>query len=110
MKVKLRKTNKERRELRVRKKISGTAKIPRISIFKSNKYVYAQLIDDVKGKTLVTVKGSGNMEGGLKVGEELAAEAKKKKIKDVVFDRSGYKYHGVVKNVAEGARKGGLKL
>ena len=101
---------KKRRQLRVKKKVLGTSKRPRLSIFKSNKYIYTQLIDDTKGVTLLTVKGKGNLEGSLQVGEEVAALSKKKKIKKVVFDRSGYKYHGVVKNVAEGARKGGLEL
>jgi len=110
MKVKLRKTNIERRKLRVKKKIFGTPDRPRISVFKSNKYTYAQLIDDVNGKTLVASKGASGVESGLHIGEDLAKRAKAKKIKKAVFDRNGYKYHGIVKNVAEGSRKGGLEL
>jgi len=97
-----------KRKMRVRSKVFGTAEHPRLSVFRSNKYIYGQVIDDAKGITLAASKGP-KKEGG-KVGEELAKKAAGKKIKKVVFDRGGFKYHGNVKNLAEGARKGGLKL
>lgn len=107
-----------RRRKRVRAKIVGTADRPRLSVFRSNKYIYAQIIDDSKGKTLVAmgsknlpkekIEGKKQVEVAMIVGEELAKKAKDKKIKQVVFDRNGYKYHGKVKALAEGARKGGL--
>jgi large subunit ribosomal protein L18 len=105
------------RKRRVRAKISGTAESPRLSVFKSNRYLYAQVIDDIKGVTLVEVdsrdkefqdkKIKGTEMAGL-IGEAVAKKAIAKKIKTVRFDKSGYKYHGVVKALADGARKGGL--
>ena len=118
-KVVLRKTNRERRKLRVRKEVFGTSNRPRLSVFRSNKYSYGQLIDDTAGKTLVSVslknvkdlhKAKVKQEASFSLGKKLAEEALKKKIKQVVFDRSGYKYHGRVKQIAEGAREGGLQL
>jgi large subunit ribosomal protein L18 len=118
-KVILRKSNLTRRKLRVRKKISGTKERPRLSVFRSNKYCYAQLIDDENQKTLVGVslnaikdshQGKDKKSGAYEVGKLLAQKAKEKKISRAVFDRSGYKYHGRVRQVAEGAREGGLKL
>lgn len=113
-------TKKEKflkRKRRVSAKISGTAKRPRLSVFKSNKEIYAQLIDDSKAVTIcsfsskkVKESGKNKSEVASLVGEGLAKEAKAKKIKEVVFDRSGYRYHGRVKALAEGARKGGLKF
>lgn len=79
-------------------------------MFRSNKYIYTQVIDDVKGVTLVSSSGVKSMAAAALVGEELAKKAIKKNISKVVFDRGGYKYHGLVKAVAEGARKGGLKF
>lgn len=99
-----------RRHKRVRSKISGTAKIPRLFVFKSNQYIYAHLIDDDKGKTIASVKGELNIKEAKKIGELIAKKAKEKKIEKVVFDRGGYKYHGKVKMLAEGAREGGLKF
>lgn len=130
-----------RRKRRVRSKIFGTKDSPRLSVFRSNKYIYAQIIDDTKGETLVAVsekdvkldsesgtakkrsKKRGVDEGtpavpgkysktdrAKLVGELLAKKAKRKKITKAVFDRGGYKYHGRVKALAEGARKGGLKF
>lgn len=109
-----------KRKKRVRSKISGTAKRPRIVIFRSNKYMYAQAIDDTKGVTLAqsSLADLGKIDSlGLKgmdvyseIGKRLAEKLLKKKIKEVVFDKSGYKYHGKVKAVADGARKGGLKF
>lgn len=96
------------RKKRVRAKIFGTADIPRVSVFKSNKYVYAQVINDEKGVTLTSAKGDKNK--AEKVGEELAKNAIAKKIKKIVFDRNGFSYHGRIKSLAEGARKGGLNF
>lgn len=116
------KTNREferkRRHIRVRTKISGTEKCPRLCMYKSNKGIYAQIIDDVKGNTLVSASTldkevktkRSNKEAAKEVGALIAARAKDKKIKDVVFDRSGYLYHGVVKELAEAAREGGLNF
>jgi large subunit ribosomal protein L18 len=117
-KVILRKTNRERRKLRVRKKVFGTSEKPRLSIFRSNNYIYAQLIDDEKRKTIVDVssevkelhEGKKKADAAFAVGKLLADKAIKAKIKNVVFDRNGYRYHGRVKSLADGAREGGLKL
>ncbi len=113
---KLAKRNKVRG--RIRKKISGTADRPRLSVFRSNKQIYAQLIDDVSGHTLVSassrekgVDGKGaKSEIAKSVGAELAKKAKAAKIDKAVFDRGGYRYHGRVKALADGAREGGLQL
>ena len=113
-----RKAARAKRQARVRAKISGTAACPRLNVFRSAKHIYAQLIDDVAGVTLVSAssmdKGfdvsGGNKEGAFKVGEAIAAKDAEKGIKDVVFDRAGYLYHGRVKELAEGARKGGLNF
>ena len=107
-----------KRHNRVRGKISGTAKRPRLSVFRSENNIYAQLIDDVAGVTLAAAstveKGfegkGGNIEAAKKVGAAIAQRALKKGIEDVVFDRGGYIYHGRVKALAEGAREGGLKF
>ncbi len=106
---------------RVRSKVSGTAEKPRLCIFKSSKHVYAQLIDDQAQVTLAAAStlsrdmkeelaGKPKMEMAGLIGEYLGKKAKEQGISKVVFDRSGYKYHGIVKNVAEGARKGGLQF
>jgi large subunit ribosomal protein L18 len=102
-----------RRHKRIRSKVSGTSDMPRLSVFKSNKFVYAQLIDDEKGATLVAastqdIKGKGMLEKAKKAGLEIAKLAQEKKIKKVVFDRGGFIYTGRVKALAEGAREGGL--
>ena len=107
-----------RRHKRVRSKISGTAACPRLNVFRSSMHIYAQLIDDVAGVTLCAASSvekdfganGGNKEGAAKVGEMIAARAAEKGIKDVVFDRAGYLYHGRVAELAEGARKGGLNF
>jgi large subunit ribosomal protein L18 len=104
-----------RRHVRIRAKISGTAEKPRLSIYKSNKHISAQLIDDENAKTIASVhsrevKGKGMMEKALLVGESIATKAKAKKIVEVVFDRGGFIYTGNVKAIADGARKGGLKF
>ena len=107
-----------KRHNRVRGKISGTAERPRLCVFRSENHIYAQIIDDVAGNTLVSAstveKGfegkGGNCEAARKVGSAIAERAVKKGIEDVVFDRGGYIYHGRVKALAEGAREGGLKF
>jgi len=109
------KTNIERRHKRIRAKISGTKERPRLSIFKSNKYMYAQLIDDVSGVTLVAfssekAKGKTKTEKAKATGTEIAKLALAKKIKEVVFDRGGFRYIGRVRSLADGAREGGLKF
>ena len=101
--------NRERfiqRRKRVRAKVTGTSERPRISVFKSHRYLYAQIIDDSLGKTLGTVKGI--LADAEKLGEDLAKLGKAKKITLVVFDKGGYRYHGRIKALADGARKGGL--
>jgi large subunit ribosomal protein L18 len=117
-KVILRNTNLERRKLRVRKDISGTQEKPRLSVFRSNKYIYAQIIDDVAGKTLASVSGvvssakskDNKVKKAFELGKELAEKALANNVSTVVFDRNGYRYHGRVKSLADGAREGGLKL
>jgi len=109
-------TNQKRRANRVRATISGTTKQPRLAVFISNLHVTAQIIDDSKGTTLAYVTTAGNkVPGNLTekaswVGIELAAKAKKAKLSKVVFDRSGRKYHGRVKVLADAARSGGLEF
>ena len=111
-------TARLKRHARVRKKISGTAARPRLNVFRSAKHIYAQLIDDVAGVTLVSAssmeKGfegfGGNKDAAKKVGLAIAEKAVEKGSSEVVFDRSGYLYHGRVKELAEGAREGGLKF
>lgn len=94
--------------MRVRSKIFGDSVRPRLSVFRSNKYIYAQIIDDVRGITLAFTKGVKSTAD--KVGESLAKKALTKKIKKVIFDRGGFIYHGKVKALADGARKGGLEF
>lgn len=105
----------DRRRKRIRSKISGTPEVPRLSVFKSNKFIYAQLIDDVKGNTLLSFSSKDSKEKvpvlqAKEVGVEIAKRAAAQKISKVVFDRSGYIYTGKIKAVAEGAREGGLKF
>ena len=104
---------RHRRHRRVRRKISGTPGRPRLSVFRSLNHIYAQIIDDTTGRTLLGVSSAsrargGNVEAAKEVGAELAARSKALKIECVVFDRGGYIYHGRVKALAESARKGGL--
>ena len=113
-------TNAQRlkRHKRVRSKISGTPERPRLNVFRSNANIYAQIIDDVNGVTLVSANtlekefegAAGNCEAAKKVGTVLAERAKAKGIEEVVFDRGGYVYHGRVAALAEGAREGGLQF
>ena len=107
-----------KRHVRVRGKISGTPECPRLNVFRSNANIYAQIIDDVNGVTLVSANtlekefegATGNMEAAKKVGALVAERAKAKGIEEVVFDRGGYIYHGRVAALAEGAREAGLKF
>ena len=111
--------NKESRRLKIRMSIRarlfGTKKRPRVSIFKSNRAIYSQIIDDMNGNTIVSCSsleikkfGKNNIFSCKEVGIKLAEKAKKKGIKNVLFDRSGYLYHGRIKSFADGAREGGL--
>lgn len=104
--------NRIGRHKRIRAVIKGTAERPRLSVFRSNKYIYAQLIDDEKGVTLESAKSekSQKRQSPFGVGESLAKKAIEKGIKKICFDRGGYKYHGRIKALAEGARKGGLEF
>jgi len=110
-----------RRHARIRKSLSGSSERPRISIFKSARHIYAQIIDDVKGVTLVaassmdkelrgSMKHGGNREAAKKVGEALARRAVDKGLRQVVFDRGGFLYHGRVKELADSAREAGLEF
>ena len=113
-----RKLERTRRHARVRRKISGTAERPRLCVYRSNTNLYVQIIDDVAGNTLVSastldkeVKTKyANKEAAKEVGALIAKRALEKNIKDVVFDRGGYIYHGVIKELAEAARNGGLNF
>ncbi len=113
-----RKAKRAKRHLRIRNKISGTPECPRLCVFRSNKGIYVQIIDDVNGKTLASASTldkevktkHANKEAAKEVGTLIASRAKDKKIKDVVFDRSGYIYHGVIKELADAAREGGLNF
>ncbi|WEK53794.1 MAG: 50S ribosomal protein L18 [Candidatus Cohnella colombiensis] len=109
-----------KRHLRVRKKITGTNERPRLSVFRSSKHIYAQLIDDVKGVTIVSastldkelagIGNGGNVESASKVGELVAKRAKDKGYENVVFDRGGYLYHGRIQALADAAREAGLQF
>ncbi|MGH2761206.1 MAG: 50S ribosomal protein L18 [Thermoleophilaceae bacterium] len=110
-------TRRLRRRRRVRAKVHGTAERPRLSVFRSNRGIQAQLIDDVKGHTVAAVnwiegdlKSLGRMEQATKAGELLAERAKAAGVETCVFDRGGYRYHGKVRALAEGAREGGLRF
>ena len=107
-----------RRRMHIRKTIHGSPERPRMTVFKSSRYLYAQVIDDTKGHTLVSVSNlekelrgvKSNAAGAEQLGQTLGARLKEKKITKVVFDRNGYPYHGLVKSVAEGARKAGIEF
>ena len=102
---------RQKRKARVRAKISGTGVRPRLSIFKSNKSLLAQIIDDAKGVTILSVSVKGKTKiVGKELGGLVAKAALAKKITTVVFDRSGYRFHGTVKEIADAAREGGLKI
>lgn len=112
----IRLSSRDRIRKGIRRKISGTSERPRLSVFKSNKSIYAQLIDDLKGHTIAAasskeLEGANATIGSAKtVGSKLAEKAKEAGVTAVVFDRNGYKYHGQVKALAEGAREGGLNF
>lgn len=121
LKAKSRLHSRKRRHRRVRKKVSGTPERPRLNVFRSSKNIYAQVINDYTGETLVAASSldpdlragtpyGGNKNAARKVGELIGRRAVDKGIKDVVFDRGGYLYHGRVKELAEGAREGGLNF
>ena len=110
---------RKKRQVRVRKKVAGSTERPRLCVFRSSKHIYAQIIEDVNGKTLVTastvakgaadsVKYSGNVEAAKLVGKQIAEKALAQDIKQVVFDRNGFLYHGRVKALADAAREAGL--
>ena len=112
---------RKRKHIRVRKKISGTATAPRLNVFRSSKHIYAQIIDDVAGNTLVAastldeaikgkIKYGGNKEAAKEVGKLVAERAKEKGVTSVVFDRGGFLYHGRIKDLADAAREGGLEF
>ena len=111
--------SRRRRHLRVRKKVRGTAARPRLAVFRSNKHIYAQVIDDVAGRTLASAStmeasergdGTGTVTAARSVGERVADRAKSAGVNTVVFDRGGFKYHGRVAAVADGARSAGLEF
>lgn len=108
-------TPREKRKIHIRKKISGTPDRPRLAVFRSNKYIYAQLIDDVTQKTLLSASTLKENKGANKdaakwVGQNLAEKAVQHNIREIVFDRSGYRYHGVIKELANAARGAGLRF
>ncbi len=111
------KLERQRRHARIRTKVSGTASCPRLCVFRSNKHIHAQIIDDVKGVTLVScssvelkLANGSNIEAAKQIGAEIAKRAKAAKITNVVFDRGGYIYHGRVAALAEAAREAGLEF
>ena len=108
---------RQRRHARIRTKVSGTATCPRLCVFRSNKHIEAQIIDDVKGNTIVScssvelkLANGSNVEATKQVGTEIANRAQKANVKNVVFDRGGYIYHGRVQALAEAAREAGLEF
>lgn len=108
---------RKRRHVRVRNKIAGTNECPRLNVFRSNSHIFAQIIDDEKGTTLVSsssvelkLKNGGNVDGAKLVGADIASKATKAGIKNVVFDRGGYQYHGRVAALADAARENGLEF
>jgi large subunit ribosomal protein L18 len=121
MSVVSRRERRDRKHERVRRKVSGSNERPRLNVFRSSKHIYAQIIDDVKGQTLVAAsslskelaekfKTGANKAAARAVGKLVAEKAKAKNIAAIVFDRGGYAYHGRIKELAEGAREGGLKF
>ena len=109
---------RKKRHARVRTKITGTTERPRLNVFRSNKHIYAQLIDDTQGVTIVSAStmdkdftgNAGNLEAAALIGETIAKRAVEKNVKSIVFDRGGYLYHGRVKALAEAARENGLEF
>jgi large subunit ribosomal protein L18 len=109
---------RNRRKIHIRKRIKGTAECPRLSVFRSNRHLYLQAIDDVSGKTLAAISSlekdflslKNNLETGAKLGEAMGKRLNEQKVSTVVFDRNGYKYHGIVKALADGVRKAGIEF
>jgi len=110
---------RKKRHMRIRRDLKGTAQRPRLNVYRSNKHIYAQLIDDVKGETLtsastkdkeLSIESTGTIEAAEKVGELIAKRATDKGYKSIVFDRGGYLYHGRIKALAESARSAGLEF
>jgi len=109
---------RSRRKVGIRKRLSGTSERPRVTIFKSNRFIYLQAVDDTEGVTLAAVSNrqkdlsdiKNNISQVGKLGEKLAAKFREKKIDQIVFDRNGYLYHGILKTVADGMRKSGIKF
>ena len=121
MRAEAKREARARRHSRVRRKVRGTAERPRLAVYRSNRHIYAQLVDDLSGRTILTVSSlskevvpakstKGKLEASKRVGKHIAALAKEKGIDRVCFDRGGYLYHGRVKAVADGAREGGLEF
>ncbi|MDI3542884.1 MAG: large subunit ribosomal protein [Candidatus Atribacteria bacterium] len=119
MSVEEKRAKRDKRHRRIRKKVRGSMECPRLAVFRSLRHIYGQIIDDDEGKTLVAVsslsaeikgKSGSKAEVAKEVGKLLAQKAQEKGIESVVFDRGGYKYHGRVKALAEGAREGGLRF
>lgn len=116
---KAKRENRIKRHVRIRAKVKGTKEVPRVSVFRSNKHLFVQVIDDLTGKTLMSSKVVSKKKSALKgskselatkIGEMIAEKAKAAGISKIMFDRGGYKYHGRVKALAEGLRKGGLEF
>lgn len=107
---------RKKRRLHIRKKIAGTSERPRMSVFRSNRRIYIQVVDDLRGVTIVSASNleqgtrdiPKSVEGGQRLGEIIAGRLKEKSIQSVVFDRGGYRYHGIIKAVADGAREAGI--
>ena len=117
IKQEIRKPRVQKRNQSIRVKLSGTSEFPRLAVYRSTKHIYAQLIDDENGNTIVSassmelkLKNGGNVEAAKQVGAEIAKKAKKAKITKVVFDRGGYEYHGRVEALADAARENGLEF
>ncbi|TAN43780.1 MAG: 50S ribosomal protein L18 [Nitrospirae bacterium] len=117
----IKETSRQKRHARIRKKVLGTSERPRLCVYKSLNNIYAQIIDDIKGTTLISASTldkemkigeghKGNADNAKKTGQLLAVKASKAGIKRVVFDRGGYRYHGRIKALADGAREGGLEF
>ena len=109
-------TGRKRRHLRIRKKLSGTEKRPRLCVFRSNRHIYAQIIDDTRQRVIFglgsvndkELSGKKKTEAAFELGKKIGKTALEKGIKEITFDRAGYRYHGRIKSLAEGARKAGL--
>ena len=119
MRVRTREQARQRIKYRIRRKVSGTAERPRLCIYRSLKHIYAQVVDDATGRTLVSAsslekdfpsKSGQNRQAATEIGKLIAERSKEKGIEQVVFDRNGFKYHGRVKTLADAAREGGLKF